>query len=328
MFCISVSGTLLLLKREYLWLTIPAARAPLQTALIPSMLDAVEASYAEDELRFVQLNSHALGIHKIFLSERRYAWHDQYGKQLQLWSGNERVEDWILDFHHRFLLGNTVGLNMAGFSGLLIVFVMLAGFYLWWPRRRAWRLGLKIKYGERAEYLRTHSNLGATIIVPLMLLAITGVILVYPSESRFVLQNGFSSTPPALSVSRQAIDSPKWNNTWAEQIGYALEQFPQAQLKWVQPASETSSERVIGLAQRGAWDATGKTSIRFADTNLAVIKDARRQTASVRAVDFSYSLHTGDLHLAYRMLMVLVGLGLSWLCVLGLRSYLSGRRSR
>jgi len=307
-----------------LWLSLPAARAVVKPDMLPSAIENIQAQYDIGELRFIKVHSQNLALHKAYLADRRYAWHDQKGQLIQQWQGNERWEDWLLDLHHRFLLGNTIGLNMAGFAGLLLLPLIFIGLRIWWPRRRFWVLGFRVKRAQRGEFIRAHSNLGASISPPVILLAITGVILVYPSESRWLLQNGFSSTsPPPVVYSQQVVAA-----SWVEQIAFSHKQFPGSQIRWVQPELEPNAERVIGLVQAGAWDNSGKTSLRFSTDyvdNAVQVKDARQQSLKVRGLDLSYVIHTGDLGFAYRFMLIVIGFGITWLCLLGLRSYWRSR---
>ena len=318
LFSISLTGTLLLLKREYLWISIPQARASIDYKQLANAIEVMEERYRDKSL-FVQIHSADLGIHKVFLPERHYAYFSQKGQLLKTWQGNGTVEDWLLDFHHRFLLGNTIGLNMAGASGLLAVPLVFIGLFLWWPYRRFWKP--KLRFSRKHSYSRSsHSNLGVVLVLPLLLVAITGVILVYPTESRWLLQNGFSSNKPKAVLLEKQIIVSNYDSQIGSQIDYALREFPGAKLKWVRAATKGETQRVIGLSQRGAWDTTGKTSIHFQD-KLVTIKDARQQSTKVRAVDLSYALHIGEINLFYRLFLILVGLGICGLTFFGFRSF-------
>ncbi|MBL4672334.1 MAG: PepSY domain-containing protein, partial [Arenicella sp.] len=141
MLSISITGVILVWKKEYLWLSVDGARQVADPNMLAKAIENIEASYDDGEVTFIQLYSEDLSIHKVFLSDRRYAWHNQRGDKVQVWSGNQRWEDFFLDLHHRFLLGNKIGLNIAGFGGLLALPLLVLGFILWWPRRRLLSLG-------------------------------------------------------------------------------------------------------------------------------------------------------------------------------------------
>ena len=321
MLSISVTGVLLLWKKEYLWLTVEGGREPVNVSLLAEAIDTIEASYDEDELVFIQLNSEDLSLHKVFLSDRRYAWHKQRGDKIQQWSGNQRWEDLILDLHHRFLLGNTIGLNMAGLGGLLLLPLIFLGLIIWWPRRSWLRFAVVPRSFERAVLMRSHGNLGALFALPFVLLAFTGVILIYPTESRLVLLDSVGAGGSAI-IQTEAFDSSNGLPSWASLIESARLKFPGSKIRSVQPASSTSPNRTVYLQQRDTWDRLGRTSLKFHPNGELTIKDELQQSSAKRVFDFSYPLHTAKLGLLYRLIMTLVGLALAFLCLLGLLSYL------
>lgn len=319
MLSISISGVLLVWKREYLWLTIPSARAIVDDRYIANALQKIESTYAKNEVQFVQLYSENLALHKVFLSDKRYAWHSQKGDQLELWTSNERIEDWLLDLHHRFLLGNTIGLNIAGFGGLLLMPLLIIGLFIWWPRRRFLKLGLWPGSFQRGAIMRSHGNLGGVSVLPIFLLALTGVILVYPVESRWFLVDFFTDRQPPIERSVQvSLEHLAWDSV----IAAAGDQFPSSRLRWARPSSEETPNLVVGLQQAGAWNRTGRTSMTFSDNPEVIIVDAFEQPRKERIFGFSYSLHAGKLGLWYRMLLTVFGLALGTLCVFGLLSFL------
>lgn len=326
----SVSGTLLRWKREYLLLTIPGAAQTIdrQPQSIAKAIERITASYPPGQAQFVQLYSEQLALHKVFLSDKRYAWHAQNGQQIQQWRGNQRWEDWLLDLHHRFLLGNTIGLNIAGFSGLLVIPLMLLGLLLWWPRRRSFRLGVTPKYPGRDAWRISHGNLGVLAALPILLLVVTGVILVYPQQAKFVLLDGFSaSTPADQSALRDSQRLPKQPSMRAA-IDHAGQVFPQSQLRWVSLPNAETRQFSLGVQRKGAWNATGQSSIEYHADGMISIKNAEQQGTAKRVFDFSYPLHAGKFSVPLRVMLSIIGLALSLLCLFGLRSYSLSRTKR
>ena len=327
----SVTGTLLVWKKEYLWLSVPGARAEVERQRVPEAMTRIQSHYAPGEVRSVRLYSLGLAIHKVYLTDRRYAWFDQQGDFIQQWQANERIEDWLLDLHHRFLLGNTVGLNIAGASGILVILLCLVGGIIWWPRRRSYRLGLWPKSARREAWLISHGNLGASFALPFILLAFTGVLLVYPSESRSLLLS-----PWVSSVDPVSVNSTQKFEDWHQRINYVHEQFPGAEVRWISPASEQYPVHSIGFQQSESLNPTGISSLRFGvPENLTTqIKttitqsDARSWPAAERLFRFSYPLHTGELGLWYRVLLTITGLALAGLMLLSMVSYARSSQRR
>ncbi len=321
MLVISVTGTLLLWKKEFLWLDLPDARQGVDVSLIVEAVRVIESSYPADDVVFIQLYSEDLSIHKVFLKGRRYAWHNQRGQMLEQWSSNGRSEDWLLDLHHRFLLGNSVGLQIAGFGGLLLMPLLVVGLIIWWPRRPTFRQGLLPKTMSRGSLMRSHGNIGALFLLPVFMLALTGVILVYPSESRLVLLNGFGEATPDL-VQVEHYDAPNALPEWQTMVDAVYLRFPNSTIRSFSPHSSERTSRSVAFQQADGWHRLGLSSMEYHSDGRLIVKNEVQQPMANRAFSFSYPLHTAKLGLLYKLGMTGVGLAFALLCAFGLVSYL------
>ena len=321
---------MLVWKKEYLWLSVDKAQytADHSTETVANAIQNIEQSYQQGELQFIQLNSEGLNIHKAFLKDRHHAWHDQQGNKLQQWTANQRWEDWLLDLHHRFLLGNTIGLNIAGFSGILLLGLLCVGISLWWPRRRTFTLSQLSKVQQRGTLLRSHGSLGFGSATFIFVVTLTGVILVYPNESRQVLLDPYVPAPQTASKKADKIEldalSGREHGSWLRLLQRSLAIYPSSRLAWVSLPTEKYPQYSIGLQQENSWNQTGKTTVYFDAKSLKMTKHTNGQLlpTAQRVFDFSYPLHTGKLPIWYRMFLSLIGLALFWLVTLGLISYI------
>ena len=324
-FSISLTGVVLVWKKEFLWLTLDAAREVIDVDTLPRAIDNIEASYAQNELIFIQLYSEDLSIHKAFLSGRRYAWHDQAGKQIQLWSGNDRWEDFVLDLHHRFLLGNTIGLNIAGFAGVLLIVLIAFGLIIWWPRRASISFGIWPRYRHRYAWLKAHGNIGGLFAAPILLLSLTGVILVYPIEARFLLLESIAADETVVEKIEHYNADGNFHS-WAKLISLAREIFPESRIRSIQVGSIESPKRSVNLQQKNGWHRLGLTSLKFHSNGELVIIDELKKNKVKRVFNFSYPLHAAKLGIFYRITVSLIGLMLAALCIFGLISFLKRPR--
>ena len=321
MLVISATGVLLLWKKEYLWLTIPAARESIShsSELLGKAVEVIVASYATGQVLSIQVHSDGLALHKIYLPNQNYAWHDQQGNKLQQWSGRQKPEEFLLDLHHRLLLGNKVGLNIVGLSGLLLLLLLALGLILWWPRRRSLRHGLLPQNKTRSAWARSHANIGAVTLLPLMPIVISGIVLIYPVESRQLLLDDNSRTPKQNLV--DAVDGIAYAS-WRQLIERSLALYANANIRWISPPSIYSEQKVIGLQQSIELNTTGQTAVYFAATGKMLSNsNALRKPITERIFNFSYPLHAGKLGLGYRLLMTLVGIWFFCLALFGLYSY-------
>jgi len=349
---ISVTGVMLLWKKEYLWLSVDGSKEVIAPHELPNAIKAIEDHYADNEVLFMQLYSEDLSIHKVFLSDRRYAWHTQHGEFIQQWKARERFEDLILDLHHRFLLGNKVGLNIAGFGGLLGLLLIVLGVSIWWRRRHTLSKGFMLLHifsreffvsgkGIRARLIVSHGNLGAVFAVPFIVLITTGVILVYPVESRWLILESTGLKGEA-NIEKTSISELSQTNvvseiehvdgglvSWHDMIAIARERFPNSRIRSVQPArigeADAIAKRVVSLQQERGWHRLGRTSMKFFVDGRIEIRDELKQAMASRVFGFSYPLHTAKLGLLYKVFLSIVGLALTLVCLFGASSYLKKR---
>ena len=324
---ISVTGVMLVWKKEYLWVSIPSARElPAQTIEYTKVIQTIQSEYQANEVLFVRFYFDELSLHKVWLSEGRYAFHDQLGKQIQVWKANERFEDWLLDLHHRLLAGNTIGLNIVGFSGLLLVPLMIFGLILWWSWRRSFGFNLFPASSNLGQIRKTHAETGVTTLLPVLLVVISGVILVYPSESRFIFRDGFKKAgPPKVRI----IEAHKIPSTfsWMSVLSLVDSEFPEATIRWLALPDKKTGAFSIGVQETGSWDRMGRSQIKFTGEQWLKIEQ-REQSTMFKLFDFFYPIHTGKLPTWYRFLLSVAGVMLAWICFLGLLTFFKRRETR
>ncbi|MFT5609060.1 MAG: putative iron-regulated membrane protein [Parvicella sp.] len=323
MLSISLTGCLLIWKPEYLWLTIYQARETQnhESGFLVDAIESIEKHHPSGSIKLIQIFSENLALHKVFLSNQQYAWHDQRGDLVQQWGSKQRIEDWLLDLHHRFLLGDTIGLNIAGFGGLLLIPLILMGLFIWWPRRRFLKIGVIPKSVRHGSLIGSHSNLGFLSIIPILIVSISGVILVYPTQARNILLPKANNNLLASAVVKHTL--PITN--WSDRLATASSLYPQSKIRWVSPATVKYPNVSVGLQQVQAWNRMGNTTLSFMDGTLTSNQNALARSTALRLMDFTFPLHTGKLDLWYRLLLTVFGLLLGSVSVLGLTCYIRRR---
>jgi uncharacterized iron-regulated membrane protein len=92
-----------------------------------------------------------------------------------------RIVRTLYEFHRNVLLGS-VGSNVVGIAGVLLLGSAVTGFLVTLPRHRSgWRrlVGVKLSSGMTRISFDLHRSLGSTLCVLLMLATLTGITLVY-----------------------------------------------------------------------------------------------------------------------------------------------------
>ena len=331
---ISLTGVLLVWKKEFLWVAIaPSRELPVTDLKLQDAALAIVNSYDQNEVLLARFYFEGLSLHKVWLADQRYAFHDQFGQQIQVWEGNDRFEDWLLTLHSRLLAGDVLGKHTIGLTGLSILVLVSLGLFMFWTRRKSYSFNL---FPQSTRYLhirKSHSEVGVTIFLPVLVVAITGVVLIYPTESRTILRDGFSEPPPLVKtqiqpkrnqVSSQQSDQPLWFSAFE----IAEKRFPDSQIKWLSFPAKGLGTFAIGVQEPTSWDRMGRTQIRYEGDNVWTLQQQSDQRVAHTLFDFFYSMHSAKLPFWYRGLLSLTGFLLAWLSFLGIVSFFKRRSNK
>lgn len=118
------------------------------------------------------------------------------------------VTDW-----HRWLgasgegAGRGVGRAVTGASNLVFLFIVVSGFYLWWPRKFKKSIVRNVTWfrrglASRARNFNWHNVIGFWSAVPLFIIVLSGVVISYPWAGNLVY-SVFGEAPPAQRVAPQ-----------------------------------------------------------------------------------------------------------------------------
>jgi uncharacterized iron-regulated membrane protein len=108
---------------------------------------------------------------------------------------------------HRFLLAGTIGRGIVGACTIAFVFILIFGLILWWPKTQGAlkaRINPFAVFGKHGGWRRKlhdlHVSLGVWCLVPLMVMALTGLPEGYRWATRFLyVVTGSADQPPAPS---------------------------------------------------------------------------------------------------------------------------------
>ena len=334
LFTSSVTGTLLLWKPEYLKLTVPAARVHFEPTpeTLASLIEGIEARIDPNEIVLIQLPTPDFALAKVTMLDTRYAYVDTQGNIVDEWFLNERWEEWLYDLHHRLLLGNT-GLAIIGFAGAAMLLLLIAGVLAFWPMRRGFRKGFRIRGVARPHLLTAHRNIGIVEALPFGLTLATGIVLAFPTQVEELFLDPVRTTEgysDALSLGVDEISGGD-SGDWLPAMRRALATFPAGEVRSVQVPSDFSGYRIIGVKQPEEWhpDGMSRVYVDAAGGWMDVRYDATALPMIERAYNVVYPLHTGKLEsLTYKTLLTVSGLLIALLSMLGLTSFLKGKMPR
>lgn len=327
MLLISLTGTLLVWKEDYLRLTLPEARVaftPTPAALAQIGVRA-EAAFASEDILNIAFPTSALPLAKVTMYPDKYAYLDSQGEIIDVWQGNGRPEEWLYDLHHRLLLEDT-GLLIVGFGAMAMVILLLAGMLAWWPMRRGFRLGFVPRSTERAQLRKSHRNLGIVLALPFLLTLVSGITLVFPQDVEELLLEDIRTTQEYSDQMVEQLDgiTGAGSGDWLPALERSLAVFPGAAIRSAQVPSDFSYYRIIGLQQTDEWSPLGMSRV-YIDSEAGYMDiriDNQALPTIERAYNALYPLHTGRMEtLWYKLFLSLSGLGVATLSVLGLISF-------
>ncbi len=239
---------------------------------------------------------------------------------------------WVYDFHYTLLLDQN-GKAIVGFSGLFILVSLLSGIYLWWPSRKRFLIALLplLRSGLVRKTYDVHTRGGVYGLILLVVLALTGIGLAFPNQTRFVLSN-FTSIEemPRPGVGEIVSGKPVIDLDQAVEI--ARDIFPRAELRWIETAGREGNPISIRFHQP---DEPGR---RFPKTQVWIdphsgqvlaVWDPENSPRGNALLDWLHPLHNGEAFgVIGRWVVFVSGFLPSLLFITGLLRWRQKRRAR
>ncbi|KRA17924.1 PepSY-associated TM helix domain-containing protein [Lysobacter sp. Root604] len=318
---VALSGTVLAFQRELLAWSHPQLieHAPPSPAQREAALARIVADWQAQGLSSLDLPSAQLPVWQGYFpdGERRYF----DGASGELLLVRNKGNDWVLWLRdwHTHLLSGKAGEQVLGVVGLIALFLLLSGLYLWWPRWSA--LGASLRWYRGPPTRRWFSwHRGAGVLwLPLTLLAVlTGVGMVYDGATRSGLRFAFGDgedarKPPKLAASARAID-------WPAVLRAADGRLAGAELRRIGLPKADSGLVSIRMRAAGEWHPVGRSVVWLDPYRVAVlgVHDATAQDRGARVSEALYPLHGGFVGgRVWQALVAFTGLVPSFLLVTG-----------
>lgn len=122
-----------------------------------------------------------------------------YSGELTKLSGGFSISHLLIDIH-RHLAAGRIGQQLVAISSLVLAVTCIFGLVLWWPLRgrtfvRAWKRGNSLDW---------HNALGLIVLIPLILMSVTGITFTWGRHVWPMLEDlqGYPSQPvaPAITI--------------------------------------------------------------------------------------------------------------------------------
>jgi uncharacterized iron-regulated membrane protein len=288
------------------------------SAASPALLRCNEPERPWFSLRMVWVNPYTAEV----VSSRRFG---------------EFFSTWVYDLHWALLLGKN-GHTAVGLLGLLLMFSLASGVYLWWPGWGKLAKGLAIKRRASVERLMFdwHKSAGLYALPVLFILAFSGTYLVFPASVKplvhriapLTLDAGTLRSQPAAGAAPLSVD---------EALALAGRVFPDGEPKWINlPSGPQGVYQVLlrrpeaGLVEwfNRSYGGSAVVLDQYSGKVLA-LRDSITRTAGDGFLDVQWAFHYGEaLGLPGRILWCAVGLVPLALYATGLVRWLQKRRAR
>lgn len=289
---LGVSGALLVLKEDYLRLTVPQARAGV--SLTPEELGPVLntiASQVEGEgLRYISIGASDFGLHKAVFTDGGGAYFDADGALVTRWVKNGRLEEWLFDLHHYLLAGNT-GKLVAGVAGIAAFLLAITGLFIAWPSLRRFEWRLAPKSGARRDLVAYHRDIGVMFAAPVILIAFTGVAMIYSGPVKSMLHAMTLSSPSPATERPVARDG---EIDWTRALVAAEDLYPGAAPRIASFPAKPGAPASVRLRQATEWHQNGRTYVLTdpASGEVLSVSNGNRLSRGDRVFNALYPLHS------------------------------------
>jgi uncharacterized iron-regulated membrane protein len=229
---------------------------------------------------------------------------------------------WIFDLHYQLLIGD-IGKSIVVIVGILLMFNVFFGLYLWFPKSiSAWKHSLVMKMNAhpmRKNY-DIHKLAGIFGLVLILVMSVTGALLgradwFNPMIQKFSHIDTYVPSPIKIpTLEPISVDAA---------VAIAKETYPEAELRWIYTPGNANDYYQIRMHQ------ASEPGRRFPKTILWIDQYSGQVTYIKKPESFSegdtilawlHPLHNGEAFgLIGRLLAVLSGILIVVLCWTGLR---------
>jgi uncharacterized iron-regulated membrane protein len=314
---------------------------------IQSVLEAARQAYPHDKLLSIRMprtpqQTYLLkmnGPHDLFV----YA--DPYNGALL---GSHRQEDtfigWVALLHTELLVGEG-GKTILGVSALLLVCMIVTGFFLWWPPNGKGQNG-KGRNGRARKILRgfkidlaapwkkvifdTHRAIGIYVSLFLLIIAFTGVSLVF-NKTVTDLTNILTASPPRPAPPLSpSVGTPGAAPALDELLRTADRILPGA-TTWINFPQTPQAPLVIRKKMSEEFHPNGRSFVYFDQYTGEVLlaEKASAAPAGTRVYNTFYPIHTGVIGgVSTRIIQMIIGFSPLILLVTGFVMWRNRRKTK
>lgn len=222
----------------------------------------------------------------------------------------------IFALHESLLLGDAAQW-LSGSAGIVLVLLSVSGVLIWWPRKQGRRWCLHAATHLSGRIANLHRQTGICLALVLLIAGLSGSLLVFSKPvHRWVNQlAGVAPLPPLRLVNNGLPYLPL--DVLVAQADRAL---PGGRLVDIRIEHQTGQPWVVRKRLPGEVHPNGRSQIELDPVSGAVLRvtPASQAAPAMTLNAWVYALHIGAVGgVLHRSLLLLAGLGLTWLCISG-----------
>lgn len=235
----------------------------------------------------------------------------------------------LVEFHHSLLLGDG-GIMFIAMLGVVLALMTISGLWVWWPRQGStWHkvTHISLRAGVRALWLSLHSLAGVWLSALLLFFAITGIATAKPSWFGPLLAAPIHQPPLNTGFEKKCAEqlSPSEVSITGQNV------FSDRSLAiFFMPNKENGPYMLTyrSSSDGNKLEGDGRVFVHASCTDLVHIEDNRQAELPSRLANMMLSLHGGYSfgRTVGDILVLIGGIGLTWLAASGLYLFCCGRR--
>jgi uncharacterized iron-regulated membrane protein len=312
MILIGLSGSVLLVQREILSLSVPRASAAGRSQPLSRIVETARTAVPGVRANWIELPSSVGRPAAVqFAVARRplrnvEVYVDPVSLKVLGMSDVVRrgpIMSVIVNLHEFLMMPSHFGLALVGWIAVAMTLMGISGLILWWPRQGRWLRAFLVARGARGLrlHLDLHHAVGIWGLLLFLILNVSGIYLAFPqtvsSAVRVVLpphRSGANAEPGGVK--------PNWPKDPDEAVALARASVPNARVTGIQLPGASGTPYVAQLEITGFGPAVPPITVTM-DRQLAdiiSIDDPRSYSAAERFLNLLYALHFS------------VGLGAAW----------------
>ncbi len=332
---VSVTGVLLLGRGPYYRWQHPAFARPItdaDRANVPAVLERIEQRFGT-AVRTIKVPQPGMHVFQVWLADGSEAFVDaRTGALVDRWRPADRLPALLFDLHAHLMAGHGGEIVNGVVAVLGMLFLVLGGALVWWPRRKAMRVrAVWPRAWTPGALLRSHAAVGVVTGVPLAIFLVTGAGIALSTFVTPALTRSLDAAPPPAVPARvPAVGDVRVS--WRVVLASIERAFPRfdaagdantAHLVFLAPPRAPDAPLVARVRLPGEWHPNGRSTVAIDPYTGRVLQavDARALGLGTRIGHLLYPIHAARIGGSTSWLLVaaavLAGAGLAVLSITG-----------